>query len=469
MGIIKAAAGSVGSVMADQWKEYFYCDSLPETMLMVRGEKRSRGRSVNKGDSDIITNGSVISVADGQCMLIVDNGRIEACCDVPGEYIYDTSTEPTLLMGKLSENIKKTFATMARRFTFGGETARDQRVYYVNTKHLHGNKYGTPSPVPFRVVDRNIGLDLESTVRCFGEYTYHIENAMQFYKFISGNTEGDYPRDRLDGALKADVISGLQPAFGKISAMGIRYSELPGHTTEVEEALNEVLSSKWLELRGMKIVSFNISSIRLPEDVEEMIRKRQMDATLRSTDMAAAVLAGAQADAMRDAAKNENGAMMGFMGMGMANAMGGFKSNELYQMAQAQQAVPPSAAPAPGSWQCSCGTLVSGNFCPQCGRKKPEPKPAGDSWVCPTCGKEAAGKFCPECGTKKPEPKADGWTCPTCGRVNKGKFCPECGSRKPADAPLYRCDKCGWEPEDPRHPPKFCPECGDPFDDGDVR
>ena len=466
MGLIKAATGSVGGVLADQWKEYFYCDAMPANVLAVNGKKRTSARSSNtKGSDNIISNGSVIAVADGQCMMIVDQGRIAEFCAEPGEFTYDASTEPSIFSGDLGQSILKTFATIGKRFTFGGEAAKDQRVYYFNTKELIGNKYGTPSPVPFRVVDRNIGLDADISIRCFGEYSYRICDPMLFYKNVCSNFSGEYTRERIDGQLKSELMTALQPAFARISEMGIRYSALPGHTMEMAQALNDVLSAKWRNLRGLEIVSFGISSVKASDEDEAMIKELQRNATFRNPSMAAAHLVGAQAAAMQAAASNQNaGPAMAFMGMNMANAAGGANVQNLYAMAQ-QPAQQPAAQAAPAdSWKCACGATVTGKFCPECGSRKPEPK---TGWVCPACGATATGKFCPECGAKKPEPKADGWVCPACGAVNKGKFCSECGAKKPAGVPQYRCDKCGWEPADPTHPPKFCPECGDPFDDGD--
>ena len=287
--------------------------------------------------------------------------------------------------------------------------------------------------------------------------------------------EAAYDRSQLDGQLKTELLTALQPAFARISDMGIRYSALPGHTQELSDALNEVLSAKWRDLRGLEIVSLGVSSVKASEEDEQMIKEMQRNAAFMDPTRAAAHLVGAQASAMQSAASNQGaGAAMAFMGMNMAGQMGGMNAQNLYQMGQqqpqAQQPAPAPAAPAPAanSWTCACGATATGKFCPECGAKKPEPKPV-DGWTCPTCGATATGKFCPECGTKKPEPKPDGWTCPTCGAVNKGKFCPECGTKKPAGIPQYKCDKCGWEPADPTKPPKFCPECGDPFDDGDIK
>jgi len=432
MGLIQAALGAAGSVLADQWKEYFYCEALPEDLLMVKGTKRVSGRSSNtKGSDNIISNGSVIAVADGQCMLIVEQGKVVEVCAEPGEFVYDTSTEPSIFTGKLSETIIETFKNIGKRFTFGGEPPKDQRVYYFNTKEIIGNKYGTPAPVPFRVVDTRADIDVDISIRCFGEYSYHMSNPLLFYTNICGNVEAAYTRASLDDQLKSELLTALQPAFAKISEMGIRYSALPGHTTELADTLNEVLSSKWRDLRGIEIVSFGVSSVKASEEDEQMIKNLQ---ALRRPDAAAAHLAGATASAMQTAAGNQGGSAMAFMGMNMAQGVAGANMQNLYGMAQQQQAAQPAA-------------------------------PAANGWKCPKCGAVASGNFCPECGEKKPA--ANGWTC-ECGAVNKGKFCSECGKPKPAGVPQYKCDKCGWEPEDPAHPPKFCPECGDPFDDGDI-
>ena len=434
MGLIKAAKGAVEGALADQWKEYFYCEALSADVLAVKGQKRTSRRSSNtKGSENIITSGSVVAVADGQCMMIVDQGKVAEVCADPGEFIYDASTEPTIFSGELEESIRRTFESIGRRFTSGGEPPKDQRVYYFNTKELPGNKYGTPSPVPFRVVDRNIGLDMDIAIRCFGEYSYRICDPLLFYTNVCGNVESSYSRESIDGQLKSELMTALQPAFARISEMGVRYSALPGHTMELAQALNEVLSEKWRKLRGLEIVSFGVSSVKASEEDEQMMKELQRNAVFRDPTMAAAHLTGAQAAAMQSAAANESaGPSMAFMGMNMAGAAGGMNAQELFRMGR--ESAPGQAAPG-GGWSCQCGAKADGKFCPECGR----PRPGQDGWIC------------------------------ACGAVNKGKFCAECGKAKPAGVPQYRCDKCGWEPADKARPPKFCPECGDPFDDGDLQ
>lgn len=422
MGLIKAGTGAAGGVLADQWKEFFYCDAMDSDVLAQRGEKRTGRRSSNtKGSDNVISNGSSIAVADGQCMMIVDQGKITEVCAEPGEYIYDTSSEPSIFAGSLGQSVADTFRTMLRRFTYGGDEARDQRIYYFNTKELVDNKFGTPVPIPFRVADANIGLDMDVSVRCSGVYSYRITNPLLFYTNVCGNVEDRYTREELDQQLKTEFISALQPAFAQISQMGIRPSGLPAHAQELSQAMNQALTEKWSALRGISVVSIAMNPIVLSKEDEELIRDAQRAAILRNPSMAAAVLAQAQADAMKTAAANENGAMTGFMGMGMASQAGGANLQSLYQMGAAQ-----ASAPAASS-------------------------PQGQSQGQPQAQTGSAGAAQPA-----------SWTC-SCGTVNKGNFCYNCGAPRPASQPRYRCSSCGWEPEDPSRPPRFCPNCGNPF------
>ncbi len=465
MGLIKALTGAVGSVMADQWKEFFICDAMPDDVLMVKGRKRTSGRSSNtKGSDNIITNGSGIAVADGQCVIIVDQGKVVEICALPGEYTYDMSTEPSLFSGNLGTSILETFKAIGKRISYGGDTGKDQRVYYFNTKEIKNNLFGTPRPMPFRIVDRNIGLDVDTTIRCNGQYSYVISDPILFYTNVVGNVAGEYRRSEIDMTLKAEFITALQPALGAISAKGIRYSELINHTEDIAEAMNEVLSKKWGESRGIKVKSVAINPITLSEEMEKKIQDLQFRAVNRDPGMAATVMLDAQTEAMKLAAGNTaTGPMLGFMNMNAAmQQTGAMSAQNFYQMAAQQQAQQAQAAPAADGWTCACGTVNTGKFCQNCAKPKPAP---ANSWTC-KCGAVNTGKFCAECAA--PKPSADGWSC-KCGAVNKGKFCTECGSPKPAGAPLYRCDKCGWEPADPTNPPKFCPECADPFDENDVK
>ncbi len=407
MGLIRAGAGALGGTMADQWKEFFCCDAIDKDTLVVKGVKRITSRSSNTGGNDnIISNGSGIAVADGQCMIIVEQGKVVEVCAEPGEFTYETSTEPSIFAGSLGKAILDTFKTVGKRFTYGGDTGKDQRVYYFNTKEIVDNKFGTATPIPFRVVDSRIGLDLDTGIRCNGVYSYKITNPLLFYTNVCGNVERDYERSEIDSQLKTEFVSALQPAFSRLSDMEMRPNQIPAHTMELCDLMNETLTKKWSEARGISVVSIAMNPVSIPDEDAQSIKELQRAAALSNPGLAAGALTDAQADAMRTAAGNTGGAMAGFMGMGMAANAGGVNAQTLYGMAAEQKA---AAAP---------------------------------------------------------KPDANAWTC-SCGAVNKGKFCSECGKPKPAGAPKYKCDKCGWEPEDPAHPPKFCPECGDPFNDSD--
>lgn len=435
MGILRVGIEAVSSVLSDQWREYFYCPSLNENVLIKKGENKNKDK--NKGSSNIISNGSIIAINEGQCMMIVEQGAIVEFSSTPGEFLYDNSTESSIFYDGLKKGITESFKTFKKRFTMGGSTGKDQRIYYFNTKELLGNKYGTANPIPFRVLDENIGLDIDISIRCHGEYAYRVIDPILFYKNIAGNVENEYTRDRIDSQLKSELLTALQPAFGKLSAHGIRYSTLPAHTTEIVEALNEVLAPNWEKRYGIEITSFGFNSIKASDQDEKLIKDFQAKAIYRNPGMAAAQMVEAQSEAMKLAASNTGtGAMMAFAGLNMATNATGMNVGNLFQMNQSEQ------------------------------RKEEKKESSSETlWTC-SCGAENKGKFCMECGKPKPTTK-NTWTC-SCGTENKGKFCMECGKPKPEGIPQYRCDKCGWEPKEGTKPPKFCPECGDIFDDGDI-
>lgn len=422
MGLIKAAVNAVGGTLADQWLEYFYCDSIDQDILVVKGKKQTGKRSSNtRGNDNVISNGSGIVVADGQCMVIVENGKIVEACAEPGQYTFQSDASPSLFTGNFTEGLSEAFDMIAKRFSHGGIAGMDQRVYYFNIKEIMDNKFGTAQPVPFRVVDRNIGLDIDVSLRCNGVYSYRIVNPLLFYANVCGNIEEEYTRDEIAKQLKTEFISALQPAFSRISELEIRPNALPGHTEELAAAMNEALDEKWKKLRGISVISIAINSISLTEEDMDLIRQAQKVSLLRNPAMAAAALAEAQAEAMKNAASNANGAMAGFMGMNMAAQSGGNQAQNLFQMAQQQMM---------NSQMNS--QLHTGEQSAQ------QQMQEGAKWVC------------------------------SCGMKNTGKFCMECGAKRPETFPVYRCSNCGWTPQDPKKPPKFCPECGNPFDENDI-
>ncbi len=393
MGLLKAGAGALGGVLADSWRDYFYCESLDADILVTKGEKRAGNRSSNKkGTENIISNGSIINVNNGQCMMIVESGKVVEICAEPGEFVYDTSTEPSIFYGPLGENIKKSFAEIGKRFTFGGEPAKDQRIYFFNTKEITGNKFGTPAPVPFRVtLDESMNYKLSVDLRCNGVYSYRIVDPLLFYTNVCGNVEDSYERSQIDDMLKGSLLDALRPAFAQISALKIMYSEIPAHTKEVTAALAEELRDDWREKRGIELFAVSINAVSIPDDQRKKITEWEENIMTTNPNMAASRIVGAQADAMRTAAGNPNGAMNGFVGVGMAQGAGGANAATLFQMGGASETASPAAD---GSWDCACGKKGNtGKFCSECGKARPE-----GAWFCTECGAKNTGKFCSNCG-----------------------------------------------------------------------
>lgn len=431
MGLIKAFLGAAGGTLADQWKEFFYCEAMDKDVLVTKGQKQISGRSSNtKGNDNIISNGSGIAVADGQAMIIVEQGKVVEFCAEPGEFTWDSSTEPSIFTGGLGQGILNTFKTIGKRFAYGGDTGKDQRIYYFNTKEILDNKFGTANPVPFRVVDSKIGLDIDVSLRCAGVYSYRIADPLLFYTNVCGNVSGEYRRSELDNMLKTEFISALQPALAKLSDMELRPNQIIAHNTDLEVAMNEALSAKWGSFRGLTVVNVALGTVTLPDEDAEMIKTAQRQAIYKDPTMGAAATVGANAEAVVAAAKNPNGAAMGMMGVGMINGMGMQQTAaNLYAMGAAQQPAQPA-------------------------------QPAADGWTCPKCGSVATGNFCTNCGTAKPAP-VGAWTCPKCGASVSGNFCTNCGTAKPV-AQKVVCAACGYEAPEGQSP-KFCPQCGKPL------
>ncbi len=464
MGLIKAFTSSVSSELRDQYLEYFYCDSLSADILLTKGAKKNTRNSSNNANDNVISNGSGVVVNDGQCALIVSQGAVAEVCAEPGVYTYNASTESSIFAGGLGKGIVESFKQFGQRFIHGGEIPTDQRVYYVNTKEIMGNKFGTSNPLPFRVIDQRTGIDFDLSVRCHGSYSFRIQDPILFYRNVSGNMSGSYSKTQISNQLREELLNGMIPAFTAVSAKGVRYSEIGLHADEVRRKVMESLDTTWRMNRGLFLVSLSFNSIDIPPEDLERIKDIQQTAVYTNSSMLGAKLGLAQAEAMKSAAANENaGPMMAFAGMNMAGMVGA--NTGFGNMIGNGQGIPPVTPMSPSYAAAQQPT-------PQAAPAQESAAPASGeaTWKC-SCGAENTGKFCMECGQPKPAPapSADGWECPSCKTVNKGKFCMECGTKKPAEALLYKCDKCNWEPDDPAHPPKFCPECGDPFDENDIQ
>lgn len=389
MGLIKAFGGAARTTLADQWKEFIYCDAMSADVLMQRGQARIGEKSSNtKRDENIISDGSKVAVNEGQCMLIVENGRIVDFCAEPGEYIYQTGTEPSMLDSGW-HGLKESFRKVGKRFTFGGQPENDQRVYYINTKEIMGNKVGV-GEVPFR--DSEFGFTI--MLKGYGTYSYRITDPIMFYANVCGNVQDVFRRSQIDEQLKTEVQHNLQPALGKIALKGIAYDQLPLYTNEIADQLNQELTEDWVQNRGISVVAVALASITPDAESARKIAQFQESRVYTNTRMMGARLGGAQANAMENASKNDAGAMTGFMGLGMAQQAGGANVASFFENS------PEPAPAAANGWSCpACGSKNSGNFCQNCGAKKPE---GGETWTC-ACGTASQGKFCPNCGAKKPE------------------------------------------------------------------
>ena len=490
MGLIKAIGGAMAGGLADQWRDFFSCDSLDANTLVVKGIKQQGQRGSNtKGSQDVISNGSVVAVAPGQCALITQQGAIVEVCAEPGEYTWDSSSEPSLFWGKLSETVPASFERFGRRIGFGGDTGRDQRIYFINTKEVPGNRYGTAAPIPFRVVDRSIGLDMDISLRCSGEYSYRIDDPLLFFKNVAGNVEDSYGRGALESQLRAELLGALQAVLAQVSAEGVRYSELPGRAAQITSKLSDELREKWLGLRGIRILSFGINTVSPTEEDMQRVKDLQATAVMRDAGMRTAGMASAQMDAMRAAAGNDAGAMTGFMGMLMANAAaqgvpmgfgqqaagGAGTAGAAGQQASAG-AAGGCASAAGGAWATGgaagqqaraaggcAGASMAGSAGQQAGAGAAygyagqQAGAGAGAWTCGACGATNTGRFCGECGAAKPAPATAqiGWTC-SCGATNTSKFCTKCGSPRPAAE--WRCSCGAVNPA----AGKFCGECGKP-------
>ncbi|HBY32622.1 MAG TPA: hypothetical protein DEG74_02510 [Clostridiales bacterium] len=443
MGLIKAAFQAVGGNLRDQYLEFFTCDSLGQEVLLRRGAKVMRNGS-NKGDAEIISNGSKIAVPEGTALILVDNGRVVDFTTEAGMYTWDTSSAPTCFgTSGFLNGVKKSCADIWNRIKAGGEALTQQRVYFVNMLEMVDNKFGTAAPLPYDdPTYRGI------YIRMNGTFSFKIVDPVTFFKNIAGNVSGDYRRDELmgkngqPGQAKAEFLMYLGEALNKMGAGGeeVQYNRLQSQQVKLAKYMNEVLDEDWLQGRGMIVEKVAVMSVT-PDD-ESRKRIQDMDDGLmfgNNPQMAAGYQIKGSVDAMKTAAGNQAGAGNAMMGLGLVGGFNGSAMNpgnqgmaflQQQQMMQQQQQMQQAAAPAAAAgWACACGaTGNQGKFCAECGK----PKPVEDAgWTCECGATGNKGKFCAECGKPKPVENA-GWTCPKCGATgNSGKFCGECGEPKP--------------------------------------
>ncbi|MGN0538185.1 MAG: SPFH domain-containing protein [Acutalibacteraceae bacterium] len=453
MGIIRAAVNAVGGALADSWLEVIEPSEMDITTVFAPGVAKAQNdrRNTNrKGSPNSVSNGSIIHVYDHQLMILVDGGAIVDYTAEPGYFQVQNSSMPSLFNGQFGDSLKETF----NRIRFGGVTPSEQRVFYINTQEMTGIKFGTKMPINY--YDSNYNLELN--VRAFGTYSIKLENPLEFYRSVipTGAVTSNQPVDisiLTENNYISEFLGAFQQAITELSMEGVRISQLGAKSLELADHMSKVLDEKWRKNRGMYIQEVGIANISYDDESKEILKMRNQGAVLSDPTIREGYVQGAIARGLENAGSNANGAMAGFVGMGMGmNAGGGFMgaasatNMQQYQMQQqAQQAQQAQQT-----------------------RQTQAQPPVNNGWTC-ACGHTGnTGKFCAECGKPKPVPMASGaWNCPNCGASNTGKFCAECGAKRPENRKL-RCDKCGFEPDMSQPIPKFCPNCGDPINESDY-
>ena len=391
MGLIKATVGAVGSTLHDQWKEALRCDEMGNDILMKKVTTKN----------GVISNGSAIIVGPGQCAIIFDNGRVIDATAEEGYYKFDTSSTPSLFEGEF----KGMFREMWQRFTFNGASAKQQAVFFFNIKEIINNKFGTPAPVmyddwshaiPSQMTGETIPLSV--FIKCFGTYTFKITNPATFMNEIAGISD-EYRKDELLEQMRSEVMDSFEKVLNQLGCVNkIPVRSLPSQKDKVKEIMAEGNYDEAIQKRGISITGFNIESVSLDEESQEKINNYELSS---NAYIQQGTMVGAYAQSMKDAANNPNGATNGFVGVGMANmasgGMMGGATTSPWQNATPAQNNSTNNTTTTETWECpNCKKQVNGNFCPDCGAKKPEKA------FCPNCGKKVDKdtKFCPDCGTK---------------------------------------------------------------------
>lgn len=391
MGIIKAVGQAVSGGLADLWLETIEADDMGEQIVFTSGVKVRKGQNT-KGTDNTVSNGSMIHVYDNQFMMLVDGGKIIDYTAEPGYYKVDNSSMPSLLNGELEGTLAETFD----RIRFGGETPREQKVYFVNLQEIKGIKFGTRNPINYFDNFYNAELFL----RAHGTYSIRITNPLQFYAEVIPKNKDRVDINDINEQYISEFLEGLQSAINQMSADGIRISHVSGKAREVGKYMASILDEDWNKMRGMEIQSVGIASVSYDETSQKLINLRNEGAMLSDPSIREGYVQAAMARGLEAAGSNANGSMAGFMGMGMGMNMSGAMMGQAsqtnlaqMQMQQAQgNAQQQQSVMEEKTWTCECGSVNSGKFCSECGKAAP-----AKEWVC-SCGQLNSGKFCSECG-----------------------------------------------------------------------
>lgn len=397
MGIIKTAidavTGTVTSAVNDQFLEAIEPGEMGEGCVFVKGVNAKKSGS-RKGTPDTVSDGSVIHVYDNQFMILTDGGKVIDYTAEPGYYTVKNSSLPSMFNGEFHEALKESFA----RLKFGGATPVNQQVFYINLQEIKGIKFGTRNAVNYFDNFYNAELFL----RAHGTYSIKITDPLKFYAEVIPRDAEHVQIEDINEQYMSEFLEALQTAINKMSADGTRISYVSSKATELGKYMADVLDEEWTKNRGMQIQSVGIASISYDEESQKLINMRNQGAMMSDPSVREGYVQSAVAQGLQNAGSNANGAMAGFMGMGMGmNAAGGFmgqaSQTNMQQMnaqqAQANMQQPQASAPQAGAWTCSCGTSNTGKFCSNCGK----PAPASTSWTC-SCGTTNTGNFCSNCG-----------------------------------------------------------------------
>lgn len=389
MGIVKALTSAIGGSLADQWLEVIEAGNMGDQTLFTSGVKVRKG-SNTKGTDNTVSDGSVIHVYPNQFMLLVDGGKVIDYTGEPGYFTVKNSSMPSLFNGQLKEAVSESFD----RIRFGGQTPTAQKVYFINLQEIKGIKFGTPNPINYFDQFYNAELFL----RAHGTYSIKIADPILFYAEAVPKNADHIEVEDINGQYLSEFLEALQSSINQMSADGIRISYVASKGRELGQYMSDVLDDQWRAGRGIEIQSVGIASISYDEESKSLIQMRNQGAMLSDPGIREGYVQGAAARGIEAAGSNANGSLAGFMGMGMGmNTAGGFMGAA--SAANADQMQMNQAAKNAGTqetWTCSCGSVNTGKFCPDCGSKKPE-----GPWTC-GCGAVNTGKFCSECGKPRP-------------------------------------------------------------------
>ena len=407
MGLIKALSNATTTALGDQFKEFVNCPQIDKNVLIQRGIV-SHGAGNSKPSEGIISNGSTIVVPQGMAMMIIDNGEIKEFTADAGTFYFDTSSEPSIFTGDLGKSIIDTFKTIGKRFTYGGQTAKDQRVYYVNLLTIPGNKFGSPQPK--KITDEKYGM-LEVTF--FGEYAFRVVDPIQLVNSVIGaNPHDTVTYEEVIGTqLQAKFVEQLTQAISIVMRKHkVSFGDIGLYNGDISNEMNACLDDSWRKNYGLEITDVALGDINLTDESMSKVNRVDEATIFSNQNLQSGLMASATAKSMEKAASNENGAMMGFMGMNMAGQAGGAMMGAINQGTSQSMYNPSNQQPEPG-------TLFGGTNAPAAEEpkeEKPEEKPAEEAPVeepkeeapavegkeCPNCHEKVEGKFCSNCGTK---------------------------------------------------------------------